>query len=242
MELWYHRYLNTPASLPYKRHRFGVEIISHAVWLYFRFSLRYRDVEDLMAARGILLWHLDEVFRKITGKLHELWRAVDRQGNVLDILLQKRRNKGAAKKFFRKLLKGCQYVPHVLMSDKLGSYAAAKQEMLPNVEHRMHKRLNNQAENSHQGACMRSAKSDGSRRHPSHSAKARLPNHVSSHESRPNTAPDCVKSRNGGAAYPWGCTFSMLSCVEMGRAVIQTIGWSRSVDRPKHFHTVWHCS
>jgi putative transposase len=95
-------------------------------------------------------WHLDEVFLTIKGKQHYLWRAVDQHGNVLDILVQSRRNKQAAKKFFRKLLKGCQYVPRVLITDKLGSYAAAKQEMLPRVEHRQHKRLNNRAENSHQ--------------------------------------------------------------------------------------------
>jgi putative transposase len=150
------------------------------VWLYFRFSLSYRDLEELIAARGILLtsetirqccrkvgqhsanqlhrrraqggdkWHLDEVFLKITGKLHYLWRAVDQQRNVLAILVQSRRTKGAAKKFFRPLLKGCKYVSRVLITDKLGSYAAAKQEVLSSLEHRMHKRLNNRAQNSHQ--------------------------------------------------------------------------------------------
>jgi len=169
-----------PSSPSYKSYRFPAEIISHAVWLYYRFSLSFRDVEELMAARGIVVtyetirqwcqkfgqqyanhlrrrraqtgdkWHLDEVFLKINGKLHYLWRAVDQQGNVLDILVQSRRNKVAAKKFFRKLLKGCQYVPRVLITDKLASYAAAKQEVLPSVEHRQHKRLNNRAENSHQ--------------------------------------------------------------------------------------------
>jgi putative transposase len=82
--------------------------------------------------------------------MHYLWRAVDQQGNVLDILLQSRRNKRAAKKFFRKLLKGCQYVPRVLITNKLASYAAAKKELLRSVEHRQHKRLNNRAETSHQ--------------------------------------------------------------------------------------------
>jgi putative transposase len=94
-------------------------------------------------------WHLDEIFLTINGKLHYLWRAVDQHGNLLDILVQSRRNKQAAKKFFRKLLKGCQYVPRVLSTDKLGSYGAAKKEVLPDVEHRQHKRLNNRAENSH---------------------------------------------------------------------------------------------
>src|SRR5881394_4045358 len=86
----------------------------------------------------------------IRGQKHDLWRAVDQHGHVLDILVQSRRNKQAAKKFFRKLLKGCQYVPRVLITDKLASYAAAKKEVLPSVEHRQHKRLNNRAENSHQ--------------------------------------------------------------------------------------------
>ena len=95
-------------------------------------------------------WHVDEVFLKINGKTAYLWRAVDQNGVVLDILVQSRRNKAAAKKFFRKLLKGCQYAPRVLITDKLASYGAAKREILVGVEHRQHKRLNNRAENSHQ--------------------------------------------------------------------------------------------
>ncbi len=87
---------------------------------------------------------------KINGKQHYLWRAVDQHGVVLDILVQSRRNKAAAKKFFRKLLKGCTYVPRVLITDKLASYGATKQEVMPGVEHRQHQRLNNRAENSHQ--------------------------------------------------------------------------------------------
>ena len=145
---------STPAS--YKGFRFPQEIISHAVWLYFRFNLSYRDVEDLLAERGITVtyemvrqwcqkfgqsyashlrrrrarpgdkWHLDEVFLKIGGKKHYLWRAVDQDGTVLDILVQSRRNKAAAIKFFRKLLKGCRYVLRVLITDKLASYGAAQ--------------------------------------------------------------------------------------------------------------------
>jgi putative transposase len=152
-------------SPSYMGYRFPVEIISHAVWLYFRFSLSYRDVEELMAARGIVVtyetirqwcqkfgqsyanqlrrrraqtgdkWHLDEVFLTINGKLHYLWRAVDQHGNLLAILLQSRRNKQAAKKFLCLRLKGCQEVPRVLITDKLGSYGAAKKELLPGVEH-----------------------------------------------------------------------------------------------------------
>jgi putative transposase len=168
------------SASPYKGFRFPREIISHCVWLYFRFSLSFRDIEEIMAERGIVLtyetirqwclkfgqtyanelkhrrsqpgdkWHLDEVFLKINGKQHYLWRAIDQYGNVLDILIQSRRNKKAAKKFFRKLLKGLEYVPWVIITDKLASYAAAKKEILPGVEHRRHKGLNNRAENSHQ--------------------------------------------------------------------------------------------
>ncbi len=170
----------TTTSSPYTGFRFPQEIISHAVWLYFRFSLSYRDVEELLAQRGNSVsyetirqwsqkfgqtyanqlrcrrarpgdkWFLDEVFLKINGKTHYLWRAVDQEGNVLDILVQSRRNKAAAKKFFRRLLKGCEYVPRVIVTDKLASYGAAKREVLPSVKHRQHKRLNNRAENSHQ--------------------------------------------------------------------------------------------
>jgi putative transposase len=169
-----------PLAALYKGHRFPAEIIGHCVWLYFRFSLSYRDVEEILAERGVILtyetvrqwclkfgqayanelrrrrarpgdkWHLDEVCLKINGQTCYLWRAVDQHGTVLDILVQSRRNKAAAKKFFRKLLKGLQYVPRVIITDKLASYGAAKREILPGVEHRQHKRLNNRAENSHQ--------------------------------------------------------------------------------------------
>ncbi len=168
------------ATPSYKGFRFPQEIISHAVWLYHRFSLSFRDVEELLFARGIEVtyetirqwcrrfgqtyanqlrrrrphpgdkWHLDEVFLKIGGQRHYLWRAVDQDGNVLDILVQSRRNKAAATKFFRKLLKGCTYVPRVIITDKLGSYSAAKRDCLPRVEHRQSRYLNNRAENSHQ--------------------------------------------------------------------------------------------
>ncbi len=167
------------AAPSYKRHRFPPEIIGHAVWLYFRFALRYRDVEELLAERGVILtyetvrqwcqkfgqgyantlrrrtrtgdtWHLDEVFIVIDGATHCLWRAVDQHGNVLDILVQSRRDKRAAKKFFRKLLKGLEYVPRVVITDKLASYDAARREVLPSVEHRRHKGLNNRAEHAHQ--------------------------------------------------------------------------------------------
>jgi len=164
----------------YHRGRFPAEIISHCVWLYFRFALSFRDVEETMAEHGVIVsyetirdwsqqfgrtyakrlrsraarpgdhWHLDEIYLSINGKLQYLWRAIDQGGEVLDIVVQPRRNKQAAKRFFGKLLKGLQYVPGVLVTDKLRSYAAAKAEILPDVLHRQDKRSNNRAENLHQ--------------------------------------------------------------------------------------------
>ena len=95
-------------------------------------------------------WHLDEVFVKINGITHYLWRAVDQHGNILDVLVQSRRNAKAARKFFRKLLKGLRYVPRVLVTDKLASYGAAHRVVMPSVEHRQSKYLNNRAGNAHQ--------------------------------------------------------------------------------------------
>jgi len=172
------------ASL-YRRHRFPAEIISHCVWLYFRFALSFRDVEEMLAMRGVALtyetvrawclkfgqtyandlrrksprpgdrWHLDEVFLKINGRLHYLWRAVDQDGDVLDILVQSRRDKKAAKKFFRRLLTGLQFVPRVIITDKLKSYNAARAAVMPSVEHLQQKYQNNRAENSHQPTRLR---------------------------------------------------------------------------------------
>ncbi len=115
-----------------------------------KFGQAYANQLRQRRARPGDKWHLDEVFLKINGKTHYLWRAVDQEGNVLDILVQSRRNKAAAKKFFRKLLKGCEYVPRVIITDKLGSYGAAKRECLSGVEHRQSRYLNNRAESSHQ--------------------------------------------------------------------------------------------
>jgi len=171
---------NTSSVPTYKRRWFPPEIISHAVWRYFRFALSYRDVEELLAERGVVItdeairrwsrkcgqpyanalrrrrprpgdkWPLDEVFIAISGGTRYLWRAGDQEGSVLDILAQRRRNKAAAKQFFRTLLKGLHYVPRVLITDKLARYGAAKRETLPSVEHRQHGRLHNRAEDSHQ--------------------------------------------------------------------------------------------
>ena len=164
----------------YKGFRFPVEIISHCVWLYYRFPLSLREVEEMMLARGVTVshetirqwtgkfgqayanrlrrrraqpgdkWHLDEVFIKINGKTHYLWRAVDQDGTVLDILVTSRRDAKAATRFFRKLLKGLAYVPRVLVTDKLASYGVAHRRLMRSVEHRQSKYLNNRGENSHQ--------------------------------------------------------------------------------------------
>lgn len=163
----------------YKRHRFPREIITYAVWLYFNFNVSYRDVETLLAERGIIVsyeairywclkfgqayarrirrnrpqtgdkWHVDEVFIKINGKTQYLYRAIDQHGHILEIMVHPRRNQQAAIRFFRKLLVGCQYVPRVLVTDKLRSYPAAHRAIFPRVEHRQHKRRNNVIENSH---------------------------------------------------------------------------------------------
>jgi putative transposase len=144
-----------PTAPSYKGFRFPQEISAHAVWLYFRFNLSFRDVEDLLAERGVVVTY--ETVRQWCLKFGQTYantlrRAVDQDGNVLDILVQRRRNKAAAKKFFRTLLKGCTYVPRVLITDKLASYGAARREVLPSVEHRQSRYLNNRAENSHQPA------------------------------------------------------------------------------------------
>jgi putative transposase len=170
----------TVGAPSYKGFRFPAQIISHCVWLYHRFPLSFREIEEMMLQRGITVshetvrqwcakfgqtyanglrrrrarpgdkWHVDEVFIKIRGKTHYLWRAVDQQGTVLDILVTSRRDTSAATRFFRKLLKGLEYVPRVLVTDKLGSYAAARRRVLRSAEHRQSKYLNNRAENSHQ--------------------------------------------------------------------------------------------
>jgi putative transposase len=106
-------------------------------------------------------WHLDEVFLTINGKRHYLWRAVDQDDNVLDILVQSRRNQKAAKKFFRKLLKGLQDVPRVVITDKLRSYGAAKREILPVVELSQSRYLNNRCENSHRPTRQRERRRQG---------------------------------------------------------------------------------
>jgi putative transposase len=183
--------MNTPSTNRYKHHRFPAEIISHGVWLSLRFCLSSRDVEELLFARGIIVtyetirqwcrkfgqpyanqlrrrrprpgdkWPLDEVLLAINGERHYRWRAVDQEGIILDILVQRRRDKAAAKTCFRKLLKGLTYVPRVIVTDTLRSYGAAKRAPLPGVEHRQHRSLNNRAEHSHQPTRQRERRMQG---------------------------------------------------------------------------------
>ena len=164
----------------YKRHRFLPEIIQHAVWLYYRFNLSHRDIEDLLAVRSIVvsyepvrLWcnkfgpkyarrlkrrhqgfgdtfFIDEVFVKIGGIQHYLWRAVDQDGEVVDVFLQSRRDGKAAKRFFRRLLKTHRSEPRKIVTDKLRSYGVAHRELIPDTIHDTSQYANNRAELSHQ--------------------------------------------------------------------------------------------
>ena len=168
-----------PRSVSYKRHRFPPEIIAHAVWLYFRFPLSLRLVEEMLLERGILvsyetirrwalkfgpyyacrlkrkaagwhdIWHLDEVVIAINGEKRYLWRAVDQEGYVLDELVQVHRNTKAARRLLTRLLRKQGRPPKRIITDKLGSYGDARRKVMPKVEHRQHKGLNNRAENSH---------------------------------------------------------------------------------------------
>lgn len=165
---------------PYAGCRYPTEIIRPAVWLYFRFTLSFRDVEEILASRGMIVsdetirqwalkvwqayattlrhrqprrggtWNLDEVMSTMNGKHHFLWRAVDQNGYALDILMQSRRDRTATTRVFRTLLKGLCHVPRTIITDTLKSYGAATRDIMPGVERRQHKGLNNQTELSHQ--------------------------------------------------------------------------------------------
>jgi len=167
-------------SKMYQRHRFPPEIIQYAVWLYHRFNLSHRDIEDLLAERGvsvsyeaIRLWcnkfgskyaqrlrrrhqgygdtfFIDEVFVKIQGKQHYLWRAVDQDGEVVDVFLQKRRDGKAAKRFFKRLLRTHKGEPRKIVTDKLRSYNVAHRELIPGTIHDTSQYANNRAELSHE--------------------------------------------------------------------------------------------
>ena len=170
----------TSPTPSYHGYRFPPDIISHAVWLYHRFGLSFRDAEDLLAQRGITVtyetirqwcqtfgldyarrlrrrrgrmgdtWYLDELFVRIQGRQQYLWRAVDEDGDTIDVLVQSRRNRRAALRFFRKLLKGQGCVPRRLITDKLRSYPAACRTVMPSVVHSTRQYENNRAEVSHQ--------------------------------------------------------------------------------------------
>jgi len=167
-------------KISYAGYRFPPEIIQQAIWLYLRFTLSFRDVEDLLAERGIAvsyetvrrwvnhfgpiiaadlrkrrptphsIWHLDEVYLKIDGRMVYLWRAVDAEGEVLDVLVQSKRNKRAALKLMRKLLKKYAFVPERLITDDLRSYGAAAHDLGIDSGHERGRWKNNRAENSHQ--------------------------------------------------------------------------------------------
>ncbi|MBT3626390.1 MAG: IS6 family transposase [Gammaproteobacteria bacterium] len=169
----------------YKRHRFPPDIISYAVWLYYRFNLSHRDIEDLLAERGITvtresirLWclkfgaiytrrlkrkhrgfgdtfYIDEVFVKITGKQHYLWRAVDQDGEVVDVYLQAKRDGAAAKRFFKRLLRSHGHEPRKVVTDKLRSYGVAHGELIPDAIHSTQQYENNRAEQSHEATRVR---------------------------------------------------------------------------------------
>ncbi len=175
------------AKLSYAGYRFPPEVIRQAIWLYLRFTLSLRDVEDLLAERGITvsyetvrrwvnhfgpiiaadlrkrrpkphsIWHLDEVYLKIDGKMTYLWRAVDAEGEVLDVLVQSSRDKRAALKLMRKLLKKYAMVPDRLVTDDLRSYGAAARDLGIEGRHERGKWKNNRAENSHQPTRRRGA-------------------------------------------------------------------------------------
>ena len=166
--------------ISYRRHRFPPSIIQYSVWLYFRFSLSFRDTEDLLYERGIDVsyetvrrwclkfgpayvqrlrgyrskpfstWHIDEVFVQICGRQMSLWRIVDAEGEVLEVLLQAKRDTVAARKFLRKAMKRCNATPSTIVSDKWRATAAAIRTEVPSAEHVTGKRMNNRAENSHQ--------------------------------------------------------------------------------------------
>ena len=177
--------------ISYSRHRFPPDVIRHAVWLYLRFTLSFRDVEDLLAERGLIVsnesirrwvvkfgpsiaknlravrprphhrWHLDEMVVSIGGRQMYMWRAVDSEGEVLDILVQPRRNKAAALKFLRALLRRQGFVPTAIVTDKLKSYRAAIREVGFSGVHEQGLRMNNRAENSHQPLRRRERKMQG---------------------------------------------------------------------------------
>ena len=178
-------------KISYSGYRFPPEIIQQAIWLYFRFTLSFPDIEDLLAERGVLVsyetvrrwvnhfgprvaadlrkrrprphatWHLDEVYLKINGRMVYLWRAVDAEGEVLDVLVQAKRNKRAALKLMRKLLKKYGFVPDKFVTDDFRSYALQPVHLGIARRHERGQWRNNRAENSHQPTRRRERKMQG---------------------------------------------------------------------------------
>jgi putative transposase len=178
-------------SISYRRHQFPPEIIRQAIWLYLRFTLSYRDVEELLAERGLEVsyetirrwvlkfgpayarnlrrlrprptdtWHLDQMVVSIQGRRMYLWRAVDSEGEILDMLIQPKRDKASALKLMRKLLKKQGFAPRVLVTDKLPSYGAARRALGLLAHHEQGLRKNNRVENSHQVVRRRERKMEG---------------------------------------------------------------------------------
>ena len=168
-----------------KRHRLPPDIIRYAVWLYYRFNLSHRDIEDLLAERGITVtresirhwcikfgaiyarrlkrrhhgygdtFYIDEVFVKINGQQHYLWRAVDQDGEVVDVYLQAKRDGAAAKRFFRRLIRNNGGEPRKIVTDKLRTYGVAHRELIPDTIHSTQQYENNRAEQSHEATRVR---------------------------------------------------------------------------------------
>jgi transposase-like protein len=228
-------------TISFARHQFPPVIIRHAVWLYERFTLSYRDVEDLLAERGLDVsyetvrrwvlkfgplfarelrrrrprptsrWHLDEMALIISGRQLWLWRAVDDEGEVLDLLVQRRRDKASAVKLMRKLLKKQGFAPEVLVTDKLGSYGAAKSELGLSARHDQGLRANNRAENSHQPTRRRERKMQ------------RFKSPRSAHASCPFTPPSKTLS-----------TSSAISHLAARSASCETTPFGRGEPLPRH--------
>jgi transposase-like protein len=227
-------------KLSYRGYRFPAAVIRHAIWLYLRFTLSYRDVEELLAERGLDVsyetvrrwvlkfgpaiarelrrsrpapdsrWHLDEMVVRIAGERMYLWRAVDHEGEILDMLVQRCRNKAAALRLMRKLLRKQGFAPKMLVTDKLPSYGAAFRQLGLHCPHQQGLRANNRAENSHRGETARAqdaafqvggisaALPQHACRRPQHvqpSTPPRLPIHAAPVQSRSGCA---VASRRGG--------------------------------------------
>ena len=234
-------------KISYAGYRFPPVIIQHAVWLYARFTLSFRDVEDLLAERGIMVsyetvrrwvkyfgpkfaadlrrrrpkphstWHLDETFIKIDGRLVYLWRAVDAEGEVLDVLVQSKRDKRAALKLMRKLLKKMRFVPDQFVTDDLRSYGAAARDLGISHRHQRGRWRNNRAENSHQPTRRRERKMQGFKSAVISPAFSVLPRRHLQHLQRP--APPALSQDAPGV--PGHCHADVARCHRCGMNAIK---------------------